>query len=176
MRHVLFICATWLIHMCVLFICATWLIHMCVLFICATWLIHICDMSYSYVWHDSFKCVYVQNGSFMCTTWLFLPSLSARNKNRKKKNPHSHVMHDSYVRLDSRTLFFNLFKYDAAFTCATWLIHVCAWWKSLLLQYIATHCNTLQRTATHRNALQHTATQCVTLQHTTTHYNTLQRA
>ena len=27
------------------------------LFICVTWLIHMCDMSRSYVWHDSFICV-----------------------------------------------------------------------------------------------------------------------
>jgi len=60
--------------------------------------------------------------------------------------------------------------------------------NSLIVQYTATHCNTLQRTATHTslqkneleqpysttqcNTLQHTATHCNTLQHTAKHYNT----
>jgi len=42
----------------------------------------------------------------------------------------------------------------------------------LLLQHIATLCNTLQHTATHCNTLQHIPTRCSTLQHTATLFNT----
>ena len=77
--HDLFICVTWLIHMCdtthslwselsqqsarlCMSMCVTRLIHACdirYLFgwhascVCVTWLLHSCDMIHSYLWYDS---------------------------------------------------------------------------------------------------------------------------
>jgi len=57
---------------------------MSLIFVCVTWLIHMCDMTHSYVWHDSFICVtwpthmcdmthsYVWNDSLICMTRLWL--------------------------------------------------------------------------------------------------------
>jgi len=56
-HHSVSICVTWLIYM-----CATWLVHF------VTWLSYVCDVTRSYVWHDSFICVW--RDSFICVTWL----------------------------------------------------------------------------------------------------------
>jgi len=91
----LFICGTWLVHMCDMthscawyddaFKCVTWLIHIrgmthsyvCDMtrsyvrhdsFVCVTWLIHMVNMIHPYARHDSFICVW--HDSFLCDTWL----------------------------------------------------------------------------------------------------------
>jgi len=53
-----------------LFICATWLLHMCDMnYSCVIWLIHVWH-DLSYVWRDLFICVawliYVEHDLFMC--------------------------------------------------------------------------------------------------------------
>jgi len=56
MEIVVFMCATWLIHMCDM-------VRTCVsydLFMCVTWPIHVRDMTHSCVWHHS----------LICVTWL----------------------------------------------------------------------------------------------------------
>ena len=55
-RDLLFMCVTWLIHVCDVTHSHEW--HDS--FIRVTWLIHVCEMTHSYVWHDS----------FICVTWL----------------------------------------------------------------------------------------------------------
>jgi len=78
MTHDLFMCVTWLIHVCDMTrpcvwhdstMCVTCLIHVCDMThpcvwqnssMCVTWLIHVCDMTHPRVWHDS----------SMCVTWL----------------------------------------------------------------------------------------------------------
>jgi len=98
--HDIFICVTWLIHMCDMTHSYVW--HDS--FTCVPCLIHMCDMTHSYmrhdnhsdVWHDSFTCVTWQ--SFTCVTWRVCILTSLRH--------HSNA---SCKR----------------FMCVTWLIHMC---------------------------------------------------
>ena len=94
MRHVSFVCVTWLIHMCDMthtcvwhdsFMYVTWLIHMFGKYFAShsfssnetsymTRPFHICNMTYSCVWHISFICdmphLNVWHDLFICVTWL----------------------------------------------------------------------------------------------------------
>ena len=146
-RHDLFICVTWLIHVCDVtlslvwrdaFICVTWLIHMsdvtyscvwCDAFSCETWPIDMCSMVHSYVWHDLFTCVtrfvhmcavthaYVRRDSLICVTWLI----------HICDVTDLHVRHDSFTRVTGlihlRDMTYSHVWHDS-FICVTWLIQM----------------------------------------------------
>jgi len=86
MKHDLFMCVTWLMHICDMLYathCSTLQHTQHTATHCNApqqWLIHVCDMAHAYLWRDSIKCVpwlihahdmahsHVCRGSFICET------------------------------------------------------------------------------------------------------------
>ena len=86
------------------------------------------DMTHSYIWHDSFKCItwhthmrdmtytYVWHDSFICVTWLI--------------HAHFRVWHDSFTLILVCDM-----THSLSFICVTWLIyaHSRVWHDSFTL-------------------------------------------
>jgi len=183
-RHDSFICATWLIDMCITHgvVITNSDAHISHIYEYVT--SHICA---SHIWSSDRK------SRCACLSHIWMRHVTRMNQSRpayewvtsrvcanvnacwSRENEHS-----KSILVEARVSRQNEYAFQKVrnFWCSQQHTHLNT------LQHTALHCNTLQRTATHRNAalrceyeccdaaLQHSAARCNTLQHTATHCNT----
>ena len=106
-------------------------------FLCVTWLLHMCDVTYSYVWRDSFMC---QMTPFICDI-RHVTSLWHTHVPRHMCHERSHIRHcvwwdvshinETYVKLRKHACNMRKVPYDMhsyvwhdLFICVTWFLHV----------------------------------------------------
>ena len=118
----------WLFHMCDI-------VHSCVscdLFIRMTFLVHVCDVTLSYAWHCSFRCVMLlfhmcdlehscmSCDSFTCVTLLIRVCDITRGTRKSSRSPLTLTMR----RVCNLWPVSTLHLWTCEFMCVIWLFHI----------------------------------------------------
>ena len=104
-----------------LFICITWLIHICDMIWCDSFISVACLIHTHEMWHGWFVRVtshsYVCHDSFICVPWLI--HMCAMT--------HSYACHDSFtcIKRLSNVTWAICARHHDSFICVPWLIHMC---------------------------------------------------